>query len=83
MEDKTIEIDYSKNNNQVSSQNLNTKDFVNSKFMEQYQIKKHGTTIPTYSPKSFQEQFYFYDDGTNRYLYIYINNTWRRTSSLT
>lgn len=80
VEDKTIEIDYSKNNNQVSSQNLNSQDYINSKFMEVLRIKKHSSIAPTYTPKNFFEQFYFYDDGANRYLYIYINNAWRKTS---
>jgi len=41
------------------------------------QIKRHRITTPTHKPKSFLEQIEFYDDGTNRRLYLYINGVWR------
>ena len=80
MVEETIKVDYSASNNNPSSPDLDNQNFINSKFMEQHKIKKHGKVVPTYKPVSFQEQFYFYDDGVNRYLYIYINNVWRKTS---
>jgi len=40
-------------------------------------IKKHTATVPTYSPKNFNEQIVFYDDDTNFRLYLWINGTWR------
>lgn len=40
-------------------------------------VKKHGTVIPTYKPTSFIEQLYFYESGTARRLYVYLNNTWQ------
>ena len=39
-------------------------------------VKKHSANAPTYNPTTFQEQFYFFDDGVNKKLYININNTW-------
>lgn len=39
--------------------------------------KKHLTSAPTFIPKNFLEQIQFYDDATNRRLYLYINKTWR------
>ena len=42
-------------------------------------IRRHLTTAPgtKFVPKTFADQIQFYDDGTNRRLYLYINNTWR------
>jgi len=34
-------------------------------------------TAPTVIPKTFLDQIQFYDDGTNRRLYIYVNKVWR------
>jgi hypothetical protein len=39
--------------------------------------RRHLTAAPTLVPKSFVDQIQFYDDGTNRRIYFYINNTWR------
>ena len=39
--------------------------------------KQHLTTAPTLTPKNFLDQIQFYDDGNNRRLYLYVNNTWR------
>lgn len=39
-------------------------------------IKKHLTTAPTSTPKNFLDQIQFYDDGTNRRVYFYVNKTW-------
>lgn len=80
-EEKTITIDYRKQEQEVLPQNndSNTQDmeFLYKTFFEIYQIKKHVTVAPTYIPKNFFEQFCFFDDGTNRRIYLYINNTWR------
>lgn len=43
-------------------------------------IKKHRTTAPTYTPKSFIEQISLYDDGVNYRLYLYVNGSWRYVS---
>jgi len=53
------------------------KEFFNTKFQEIYKIKKHLTTVPTYTPTNFFEQIVFYDDeaGVER-LYLYINGKW-------
>lgn len=40
-------------------------------------MKQHQTTAPTFTPKNFLEQIQFYDNGTNRRLYLYINKVWR------
>lgn len=35
------------------------------------------TSAPTYIPKTFREQFVFYDTGGVRRLYVYVNGSWR------
>ncbi len=40
-------------------------------------VKKHRTTAPTHTPRNLLEQFEFFDDGSDRKLYIYINGVWR------
>lgn len=39
--------------------------------------RKHLTTAPTFIPKTFIDQIQFYDDGTNRRIYYYVNKVWR------
>jgi hypothetical protein len=39
--------------------------------------KRHLTAAPTFKPKNFAEQIQFYDDATNRRIYLYINGSWR------
>jgi hypothetical protein len=39
--------------------------------------RRHLTTAPTFTPKSFIDQIQFFDDGTNRRVYLYVNGTWR------
>ncbi len=39
--------------------------------------KRHLVTAPTFSPKSLIDQIQFYDDGTNRRMYFYVNKVWR------
>lgn len=35
------------------------------------------SAVPKYIPRTFPDQFQFYDDGTNRRLYVYVNKVWR------
>ncbi|HEY0141283.1 MAG TPA: hypothetical protein VGF48_10325 [Thermoanaerobaculia bacterium] len=34
------------------------------------------TTIPTFVPKTFVDSIQLYTDGTDTYLYVYVNNAW-------
>ena len=52
---------------------LFNEDYVN----DLVKLKQHITTVPTFIPKKFIDQIQFYDDGTDKILYLYINNTWR------
>jgi hypothetical protein len=45
-------------------------------FDESNKIKKHFSSAPTYKPKNFNEQVVLFDDGTDKKLYLYINNVW-------
>ena len=40
-------------------------------------FRKHVTTAPTFKPKTFADQVQLYDDGVNRRVYLYVNNSWR------
>jgi hypothetical protein len=40
-------------------------------------MKQPQSTAPTYTPTKFIDQFYFYDNGTVKRLYVYINATWQ------
>jgi hypothetical protein len=42
--------------------------------------RRHLTTAPTFTPKSLIDQIQFYDDGTNRRMYFYVNKVWRYTA---
>ena len=39
--------------------------------------RRHLSVAPTFIPRNFADQIQFFDDGVNRRLYIYVNNTWR------
>jgi hypothetical protein len=42
--------------------------------------RRHLTSAPTFTPKSLLDQIQFFDDGTNRRVYIYVNGAWRYAS---
>lgn len=70
---------------------LNEKESINNTefdFRESFELLKNNfnrdnrpqqsiSTIPTYTPKSFLEQFVLYDDATNQRLYVYMDGTWK------
>lgn len=76
-EKKPIEIDFKKAEPAVTVDVGNDQDFINQRFLVAFALKKHVTVAPTYTPKNFFEQTVYYDDGTNRRRYDYINGTWR------
>lgn len=41
-----------------------------------HRIKKHRTTAPTHVPKDFMGQLEFYDDGSEKRTYKWINSQW-------
>lgn len=41
------------------------------------QLKQPVTTAPTLTPKSFIDQFQFYDDGSTQGLYVWLNKVWK------
>jgi len=44
-------------------------------------IKRPITSVPTNVPKNFLQQIEFYDDGTEKRLYLYIANSWTMIST--
>jgi hypothetical protein len=42
--------------------------------------KGYLKVAPTFRPKIFLDQIQFYDDGTNRRIYFYVNKVWRYTT---
>ncbi len=37
---------------------------------------RNGDAVPTYTPRTFFDQFYIYESGSTRRLYVWINSTW-------
>ena len=44
-------------------------------------IKQHITSAPTNIPKNFLQQIEFYDDGTEKRMYLFINNAWTKIAT--
>jgi len=61
-----------------SDSNIYNEIFLKSSIDSIYKLLKLNTTVPTYIPKSFKEQFYLYYDGATTYkLYVYVANSWK------
>lgn len=55
---------------------------VKNNFNKDNKTQESVSTVPTYTPKSFLEQFKIYDDGTNQRLYVYLDGTWKYVNLL-
>lgn len=42
------------------------------------ELKEVTLTPPEFIPKKFYDQIQFYYDGTNYWLYLYIDNLWKK-----
>jgi len=51
--------------------------FIKTSLFISNQLKKHTANVPTYSPKTFNEQIVFYHNGATIRLYIWMNSAWR------
>lgn len=81
MENKKLKNEISDDRQKDELVKFDSQPEFNQSFIDDLtKIKQHGTTAPTYTPKKFIDQIYFYDDGVDRKLYLYINNTWRSTT---
>lgn len=49
---------------------------VDEHYRNKLRVRDSVDTVPTYTPKTFSDQFVFYDDGTSTKLYVYINGSW-------
>jgi len=82
---KTIEINFAKQDQSVLDnliaptdlKDQTNQNFINNRFMDAFSIKMHVSVAPTYMPKNAFEQTVFYENGTTRRLYVYINGAWR------
>jgi hypothetical protein len=57
------------------------KDLSNQLYLDDLKrVIKTNTSKPTHTPKKFVDCFWLYWDGLTTYeLYIYINNSWKKT----
>jgi hypothetical protein len=72
-EQKTQEIKYK----QKQPVELAQRDVVGENIRNSSGLLDSNAGVPTYSPKSFYDQFYLYENGATRRLYVYVNGTWR------
>ena len=47
------------------------------------QPRRHLTSAPTFTPKTFADSVQFFDDGTTKKVYFYFNGAWNEIRSLT
>ena len=43
-------------------------------------VKKSISTVPTFTPRNYLEQFQLYKNGTTYRLYVYVAGSWRYTT---
>jgi hypothetical protein len=55
-------------------------DLLKNNFYKDNRTQESVSTVPTYIPKTFLEQFVLYDDGTNQRLYVYVNGAWKNAT---
>jgi len=55
-------------------------DLLKNNFYKDNRTQESVSTVPTYIPKTFLEQFVLYDDGTNQRLYVYVNGAWKNVT---
>lgn len=61
---------------------FDTQEIFNQEYINDLtKLLKTNLIVPTHTPKKFIDCFYLYWDGSTTYeLYIYINNSWKKTS---
>lgn len=52
-------------------------ELLKNNFNRDNRTQESISTVPTYTPKSFLEQFVLYDDDTDQRLYVYVNGSWK------
>jgi hypothetical protein len=55
-------------------------DLLKNNFYKDNRTQESVSTVPTYIPKTFLEQFVLYDDDTNQRLYVYVNGAWKNVT---
>jgi|GEM_PF-5299081 hypothetical protein len=55
-------------------------DLLKNNFYKDNRTQESVSTVPTYIPKTFLEQFVLYDDDTDQRLYVYVNGAWKNVT---
>lgn len=55
-------------------------DLLKNNFYKDNRTQESVSTVPTYIPKTFLEQFVLYDDGIDQKLYVYVNGAWKNAT---
>lgn len=80
MENKFKPIELKKTENKpivFDTQSIFNQEYIN----DLTRLLKTNSTVPTHIPRKFIDCFYLYWDGLTTYeLYIYINNSWKKTT---
>lgn len=82
MENKTKSIKPESQTTEFKPIEFDTQQLFNQTYINDLtNLLKTNLSVPTYIPKKFIDCFYIYWDGSTTYeLYIYINNSWKKTS---
>lgn len=82
MENKTKSIKPESQTTEFKPITFDTQELFNQTYINDLtNLLKTNLSVPTYIPKKFIDCFYLYWDGSTTYeLYIYINNSWKKTS---
>jgi len=82
MENKTKSIKPESQTTEFKPIEFDTQQLFNQTYINDLtNLLKTNLSVPTYIPKKFIDCFYLYWDGSTTYeLYIYINNSWKKTS---
>jgi len=67
----------------VEKNELYTTEEVVNILREKTDLIRSGSTVPTHKPRDLKEQFYLYQNGDVRKLYVWIQGSWKEFASLT
>ena len=79
-EQKTVELGTEYTPPEIQTEKSITDDY--RYILDLTRLKKVTTTVPTFIPKKFYDQIQFVTTGGSYYLYIYIDNLWKKCELL-
>jgi len=74
---KIIIVENKSDDNTRQSQNSSTPSEYQALLQNLRKIKKTISGVPTFTPRSFFDQFQIYVNGSTRRLYVYADGSWR------